>query len=775
MFLFIWPTQGHKENISKIHHVLPLSYLNLTDTVEMPQEQVILHVANNQLEKDVIFFKSYIFSGYDFNGKNISDVLVVELIDSNAKVIKTQFHRISNGQVNGNMELDKKIKPGEYVLWAYTKGMKNYEDAYAKHRVLVGDFTAELAKGAMSIINVVPEGGVLLKGYTNRLVIELKDDNELDNGIIGKVVDDENKKVAEIYKFSDRLAATILNPLESRSYRLELLNGSNFPIPTAANSGYQLRVNSVDAKKIIVRVRVTPDLVDKEVKLTAAIGGNTYLETPLKFQNNAKVDLQLNKEDFPDGIFNFELIDSDQNILVSRPFIVNRNPLSIGATLSVTSNEEKRIKLKVTDANGSPVQTQLSVSVTPPFEKEVAGYESCKQPDVFNLFTETDQGGFANVKDERKELFINDLNIQLIHSDFNATKQKEFIDVQKGLDFNGYAYDLNNNPLPNTKIQVMGVSKTQNIFLETQTDVNGLLVLTNLDITGESELVFRTKGEDSKERLVKVIPVPSTTIKKDKAGANQLVNTPLKTKGATNNTDAQFDESCSLIELEEVQVSDNKIEKYYSPSNYSLPETSSKLRVKFQDYERPKTIELMLAEFNGVNVKDMGTFNPSVSIIRASGPILFVIDGFALAQEDEAPLSGLSPLGEVLSLVQPQDVHKIELLLGPDAALFGARGSGGAILITTRHGAENDFIKRKEGMINFQGYEPVIDFESYYNEISKRDRQKLNLLYWNPNLETDENGEAIITIDTPLDMTNFNLKTYTITPQGASGKLIKTF
>ncbi len=760
-----------REKFPCITSIIPS--VTLSDSLEVVKEQVVLHVANNYLDDDILFFKSYVFPSFNFQGMPVSDVLVVELLDTRQEVLKTQFHKITNGQVNGTMKLDKKIEPGKYELRAYTQRMKNYSETYAKQTVMLGESGGLEENLNAAVIAIVPESGVLLNGYENRLTIALKEGNQMNLGVVGMIVDDRNNAVAEIYKHRDCVAATLFTPKDSEKYSLAFNNGLRYPVPAASNSGYQLQVNSIDSEKIKIRLRATQDLRNNEAKLLAKIGGQTYLEAALDFTLTDEIFVELKKENFPDGIFNFDIVDASKRVWVSRPFVINRKPIHIKADLVANEAQGKTVKLTVTDRSGNPVQTKLSVSLNP-IMPQLSGTNSCKENDVFNLFTAMDRNGTLGIKDERKELFLNDLNVQLMFAEYEALTEVMDTNMSNGLQLMGYAYDLKNNLLPKTTIQVLGMSANENIVIETETDANGLLSITNLDITGETELVFRTKGDDSKERLVKVKQVteaPETVQVEDTATRTTIpfrIDRPVNSGGKLNTMEA------NTIELDEVAVSDKKKENYYSASNYSLPETSSLTRVKYQDSERPKTIELMLAEFAGVQVRNMGTHYPSVSLPRSAGPgpILYVIDGIALSQE---PLPGLTPLAEVLSMVTAADVHKIELFLGPDAAVFGARGAGGAISITTRHGAENESIKRKEGTLTFKGYEPEIDFETYYTDISKRQREKLNLVYWNPSLETDKNGEVLIPLNDAQNDTELNLKVYTITPQGASGKLITSF
>ena len=54
-------------------------------------------------------------------------------------------------------------------------------------------------------------------------------------------------------------------------------------------------------------------------------------------------------------------------------------------------------------------------------------------------------------------------------------------------------------------------------------------------------------------------------------------------------------------------------------------------------------------------------------------------------------------------------------------------------------------------------------------------KTELPTLYWNPSLETDKNGEAVIRFKNPEHPERVNLLIETLTPDGKVGSYSKTF
>ena len=128
-----------------------------------------------------------------------------------------------------------------------------------------------------------------------------------------------------------------------------------------------------------------------------------------------------------------------------------------------------------------------------------------------------------------------------------------------------------------------------------------------------------------------------------------------------------------------------------------------------------------------------------------------------------------SPLSQIMAMANDRDIERIELLKGPEASIFGSRAAGGVFIIYTRTGNELEYVRRKDGQLVFEGYTTTLDFEEYKESLSRRKEEKINLLYWNPQLETDENGEATITIPLPSDNSGIKIEASTISLDGKIG------
>jgi hypothetical protein len=114
-------------------------------------------------------------------------------------------------------------------------------------------------------------------------------------------------------------------------------------------------------------------------------------------------------------------------------------------------------------------------------------------------------------------------------------------------------------------------------------------------------------------------------------------------------------------------------------------------------------------------------------------------------------------------------IDRIEYLRPAEGGIYGSRAGRGVIMVYTRNGSDLEFINRKEGRLYFQGYNETPDFESYSAMVAKKAKKfidKPTTVYWNPQIETDENGEAIVRFKLPFETHKLKIKASAITAQG---------
>jgi len=113
-----------------------------------------------------------------------------------------------------------------------------------------------------------------------------------------------------------------------------------------------------------------------------------------------------------------------------------------------------------------------------------------------------------------------------------------------------------------------------------------------------------------------------------------------------------------------------------------------------------------------INIRGQGTFTPTTgNLLNASAQPLIIVDGVILSEEngfDDQIFDGGSRFGEQflnpLSKIPPEDIKSISILKDAAAvSIYGANGSNGVILITTKSGGKKGFqlsVSQQNGISN---------------------------------------------------------------------------
>ncbi len=755
----------------------------VADSLALWEERVYLHMDREQAEAgEAIFFKAYVYNDPTQKRFSPSGVLRLELRDSGNALVSTQYHPVEQGSGEGVIKLPKKLKDGSYEVLAYTRWMKNYgEQQFYRKTIQVGE-TPEVQDPAENLsdyrLEFYPEGGRLLAGISNRLVLTSQSADGEYGSVEGSIVDEKGLKVVEVQSYAKGYGLAIFQPEAGKTYSFKPAEGSASTLPEILDEGYALSVNTLYPAKIRIEVRATESLKGAPVVLEGKKDGQSYFVHVLEFEDGVAA-LDISKAALPHGLMTFSLTGMDQVAWAERPvWIDSREQLTIEAKplkSKRTKEGEVVFRIKVTDAQGNPVQTDLSAAINTRHPQSNWGIEQYLKPIAID----------AELPNARSLRFLEDLKAQSLASGTaeRGLPSEILYPVERSLELHGTVYDLDNRLLTNTKIQMMASSDSNLVIRELETDAAGVLHVKDIDVTGETRFIFRTQGEEQTERLVKLLPIeepskPSrggteakSVVEEEVAESKIYRKTQRKKEFVESTAPVPFD-TTGVIQLKEVTVEDiRKKEQEMVPSLYGIK--PNRFDVVYQDPDKPEPMEQLLRKIPGVQVLNTGggTLPVVYHNRRGGGKPLWVVDGQVIRFVDPA----LSPL----TFITPLDILRIEFIIDAgQASIYGVQAPTGIMIVYTRSGNFLDYVNRKDGGLNFKGYEPTPDFETYMAEREK-DRKlrkaELPTLYWNPSLETDKNGEAVIRFKNPEGFEQLNLFIETLTPDGKVGSYRKTF
>lgn len=207
-----------------------------------------------------------------------------------------------------------------------------------------------------------------------------------------------------------------------------------------------------------------------------------------------------------------------------------------------------------------------------------------------------------------------------------------------------------NGPLPGATILVKGTTNS------TQTNIDGNYTIRNVGLN--ATLIFSYIGLKTQEINVKGKSVVKTLLKVDSAELNEVLIIGFGKQSKRKLTDNIA--SISAEQINQIPVSNLQGALTAKAAGVQITQINGKVE-------------------GGVKIRVRG-----ISSISSSQEPLYVLDGMPIINDNES--TSAAPINPLISL-NPNDIASIEILKdASSAAIYGARGTNGVVLITTKQG-----------------------------------------------------------------------------------------
>lgn len=306
---------------------------------------------------------------------------------------------------------------------------------------------------------------------------------------------------------------------------------------------------------------------------------------------------------------------------------------------------------------------------------------------------------------------------------------------------------------PITAVSILG-----GVFDYTVSDAKGKFIFNLPEFSDSSAFIIQAKTKKGGNRVELIID-PETFPNIEKPLPLSLIENRNSFENYMNKADQQYAlvNGMRMIYLKDVEVTAKRVEK----KGKSIFSSAFNTLVTSEEIEKMHALDIyaVLSRIAGIWVT--GT---NISIRGSEAPPLIMIDGIEVETD-------------YLQSLMIDDVDEVEVAKGAQAAIFGSRGGGGAIMITTKRGF--DQTARRSERFNFKEYKPLghQTAKEFYSpkyetreQINNPNPDMRSTIYWNPNVKIGENGKAnfnFYTADIPT--------TYSVVIEGVSadGKLIR--
>lgn len=733
-------------------------------------EKTYLHTDRSQYTiGESLWYKVYSVYAYNNLLFDHSNILYVELISPDSKIISRNKTRIEKGMGHGDFKLTDSVgvkKAGVYQIRAYTNWNRNFgEDFVFKTTIEILDvfknqtdkkeipnsIKEEIAisekKQPDFSVQFFPEGGSLVQDVLSVVAFKAVDNRGKPIVVECRVFDSDGTLVGIMGSIHDGMGQFKLKPIKGKTYYAEITtadgNKTKADLPKVNAQGYVIsskKRNNTDIITISTNDETLKQNPNAPVTIICATRGINYFEGTQPLENPT-LSFELPKNDFPEGISQITLYDAnlvpqtERLVYIEKEhdlqIILNTNKKLYKPNEKVTINMSSKTKtgdivpasfsLSSTDMNGVEDASDYGTSISSYFLME----SDIKGP-IHN------PGYYFDTSNPKRLAHLDLLLLTQGWRDFLWKKMPKLIgrpsyNVEKGISVTGTVRKISGRtPKANNQVTLGLLNKGKVNMLTRVTDSMGKFAFKNMVFMGNATMMLNTKEVKRKNRGMFVLdslhqPAMATHFKSDGIQFTPEINA-LKEKVYKKHI--MFGVAPENV-LKEVEIFGKK--KKEIPSLYG---TADRTYVFDEKTPQFSTIQ-QLIQFT---IPGVITFGGSVGFSRYNGrPAHLIIDGVPSIQED-------------LDFVQPSDVAKIESMNSSSAAIFGSKGANGVIIIYLKEGAINRRVKKvfhsiTKEIAGFydarQFYSPDLEKPSFEMDNSNAIR---NTLFWAPYVHINERG-----------------------------------
>ncbi|HKJ79185.1 MAG TPA: hypothetical protein VKA10_06600, partial [Prolixibacteraceae bacterium] len=721
---------------------------------KLPVEKIYLHTNQDfYFTGETIWFKSYLTDSR--SGRLIpgAENLYVNLVDEQGKRILQTVLMSVNGQAPGNIQLPDTLKPGNYMIEAFTDYLLNFnQDAFFYKPVQISRTTTSgrfnenqqrfsRTQRMVADVSFLPEGGKLLANTSN--VVAFKAINRDGYGVEakGSVRDEKGNTVIEFSTNYRGMGLFFFQPQEGKKYTARI-NGFptfNYDFDSViVNEGVKLQLVNHTSNELIINVAGNSDRFNNQVfYLVNMHRGEVVFYQAFENEKQNHV-LKFNSENLKGGINRLVLLDSklkpvSERLIFSDNYQLNKIKAS---TDSMLYRKRSPVNLTLSDMPDLPGKefSNLSVSVL----HEDAIHPSGKPMNILSSFlinseltgfieSSTDYFSDAQMNSKTKIRLL-----MLTHgwrgyfwntvppaTDTLRFKQKA------GIDIRGIATNVVNElPVEEGEITMILEKDGEMAFLTQKTNQKGGFVFPGLLFNDTAKVYVQAKNEKGRMNtdisLTPVFPEPPPS-KNHVAGLNSFYNTPYELQRQKYYSDLEqrkYDPNYRSRNIAQVDIIESRPLDDGHFRMYSRPDDVIEIGENESSYGN--VLEFMTGRVAGVDINGDEVRIRGTSGMGNTSTPLFLLDGVPLLpamntnigqhsqtqfgqqanesqQSQQANTNNMDEVVDMVKSVPLGDIDKVEILKSPDnLALFGTEGANGVIAIYTKRGqapTENPVLK----------------------------------------------------------------------------------
>jgi hypothetical protein len=670
-------------------------------------------------------------------------------------------------------------------------------------------------------ITFYPEGGNLVSGLSNRISFKAVDKQGKSLNVSGTIYDSKGGEVTSFSTTYQGMGSFVMYP-DGQKYTAKVTAGekkTTVDLPKGIASGYTLYVDNYQSQELRVQIAKSIGLPTDTLGISFACRGKIYAFKTFCVTDDQPALFLIPKNILPTGVAQITVFNSRGQVQAERLAFVNHDETSQIKTEINASFEPfspVNINFKLEDKQGNPLETTFSLAVRDKGTEVQTGYTDNIQT---NLLLSSELKGYienpAYYFEKQDMKHIVELDLLMMTQGWRRYSWKQMAGmepfevkhgIEKGLMIEGKVLtDFKKKEKENIEVTMWMLTPYQKG--KCVTDKNGKFNLGLDDFYGKTELNLETR-ENAKLKDYRILldrvfsPVPKAytfgEINLNETtplnGKQVSVNEPTENK--TPEVALKADSITKSHALGEVTVTEKKQwKREQEGANQSdviinVSKELDKMRDTGEN-EAGGVLEFIGGQQNifSWNIENAGRSDAeSLPIYKAScrymgKDVLFVINNSLarLSSMDGVPRENFNNFNEnsPLTSIVNQSVSDLDLSLVESIMI--SQNSNSAIgycpncdpkdytiifIYTKKEGSTAD----KNGIrkTSFEGYSKITEFYSpNYKTIGLPDDKDFRrTLYWNPNVKTDKDGKASVTIYNNKTCKSLSVSSEGITKEG---------
>ncbi len=698
---------------------------------KVPAEKIYLHTDREYyFTGETVWLKSYLTDSR--SGRLIpgAENIYLHLLNENGKSTIEQTILSINGVVSSQIILPDTLKPGNYLLQAFTDYLLNFgSEAFFSKNLSISKPALSLraiesrqqtrANNRMAAdVSFLPEGGMMLEGISNLVAFKTIDKNGFGIDATGSVKDETGSEVASFNTDYKGMGLFFMTPEAGKSYYATINGFPNFHFrfdSLIISEGVKIQLVNQTSRELIINISGNSEKFSGEpFYLVNMHRGQTVFYQSFKMEGENHL-LKFKSSILNGGINQLILLDKNlkpisERLLFSDNFNLKNLETKVNKNIIAPRSE---VNLNISENEIKQEVSNLSVAVV----HESAFPESGVSQNILStLFIESELNGFietpadfftdnemsATTK-QRLLMLTNGWTSYFWNHAPEATEP--LIHKQKaGLELHGMASEVaTGQPLKNGEITLILEKDREMAFLTQNTDSEGRFTFSGLLFNDTANIVVQAKNERGKQntaiQLISSFNLPAHSEKQKSLKTEMTIPKELDVQkyNQQNSLTNYLRKQQALGSDSQADINNNVL----ADGHFRIYDKADQvIEIPESETMSGNILDYLTGKVAGLDIYDNNVIIRGSSNTGGNSAPLFLVDGVPLATvsftslpeevgqntEEELKTENTSAI-EKIQAIPLGDIEKVEILKSPqNLAIFGTEGANGVIAIYTRKG-----------------------------------------------------------------------------------------